>query len=68
MAYLRPALLGKLDAVVGDKLVDIAVLVPFRLRVADQYNHLRMSVSASRRPSHDSSTYAGLPHVGGSVS
>jgi len=31
---------GQFDSVVGYKLVDVAVLVSFRLRVADQYYHL----------------------------
>jgi hypothetical protein len=33
---------GQLDSMVGDKLVDIAVLVSLRLSVAYQYDHLRL--------------------------
>jgi 3-deoxy-D-manno-octulosonate 8-phosphate phosphatase KdsC-like HAD superfamily phosphatase len=36
-------MLGQLHAVVGDELVDVAVLVALGLRMANQYNHLRRS-------------------------
>lgn len=34
-------MLGKLYSVIGNELVDITVLVAFRLRMANQYDHLR---------------------------
>jgi hypothetical protein len=49
--------------VVGYELVDVAVLVPLGLRMADQYDHLEGSASLVRRI--DKVTYAGFPHVGG---
>lgn len=64
MTYLRPAMLCKFDSVVWNELMDITVLIPFRLGMTNQYNHLQISVKASRRLSHDRSTYAGFPHVG----
>lgn len=39
--YLDPAVICELHAVVGDELVDLAVLVAFALGVADQDDHLR---------------------------
>jgi hypothetical protein len=39
-------MLGELYTVIWNELVDIAVLVSFRLGVADQYDHLRMSAGA----------------------
>jgi 3-deoxy-D-manno-octulosonate 8-phosphate phosphatase KdsC-like HAD superfamily phosphatase len=39
--YLDPAVVCELHAVVGDELVDLAVLVAFALGVADQDDHLR---------------------------
>lgn len=38
---LGPAMLGQLYPVIGNKLVDVAVLVSLGLRMADQNNHLR---------------------------
>jgi hypothetical protein len=37
---------GQLHSVVGDELVDVAVLVAFGLRVADQNDHLPVALSA----------------------
>ena len=39
--YPDPAVICELHAVVGDELVDLAVLVAFALGVADQDDHLR---------------------------
>jgi hypothetical protein len=39
--YLDPAIICELHAVVGNELVDLAVLVAFALGVADQDDHLR---------------------------
>lgn len=36
------ALVGELDAMIGDHLVDLAILVPFRLRVPDQDYQLKL--------------------------
>ena len=43
MTYLCPAMLCQLHTVIRNELVNVAVLVPLRLRMANQYNHLRMS-------------------------
>ena len=40
MRHLCPAMLGELDSVVGDELVNISILVAFGLCVPDQYYHL----------------------------
>lgn len=39
---------GQLDAVVGDELVDVAVLVALGLRMADQNDHLGVSSQPRR--------------------
>ena len=53
---------GELDSVIRDELVDVAVLVAFRLCMADQNDHLHLPLAAvlGRRPW----TYTGLTHVG----
>ena len=48
--YLDPAIFCKLDAVVRNKLVDLAVLVAFALGVADQDDHLRGCCLVEFRP------------------
>lgn len=45
---MGPAIVGEFDAVVGDELVDLAVLVAFALSVADHYEEL-CDVSAEWR-------------------
>ena len=47
--YLDPAIFCELDAVVRNKLVDLAVLVAFALGVADEDDHLHGSVNKIRR-------------------
>jgi hypothetical protein len=64
-AYLGDAVRGKLHAVVRDELVDVAVLVALRLRMADHYDHLRRVLAGQRRGLE--SAYAGLPHLDGCV-
>jgi hypothetical protein len=39
-AYLHAAVGGQFDSVVGDELVDVAVLVSFGLGVSDENDHL----------------------------
>ena len=39
--YLSPAMLCQFHPVIGNELVDIAILVSFRLCMADQYDHLQ---------------------------
>lgn len=56
-------MLGQFHSVVGDELVDVAILVSLGLGMADQYDHLR-----SNQPLTlvvlIKWTYAGFPHVG----
>ena len=56
-------MLGELHSVVGNKLVDVAILVSFRLGMANKYNHLsvyQLWLLATKYMS----TYAGFPHLG----
>ena len=39
--YLLPALFCQLDAMIGNHLVDVAILVSFALRMANHNNHLQ---------------------------
>jgi hypothetical protein len=48
--YLDPAIICELHAVVGNELVDLAVLVAFALGVADQDDHLRAFGLVEFRP------------------
>jgi hypothetical protein len=48
--YLDPAIICELHAVVGNELVDLAVLVAFALGVADQDDHLRGCCLVESRP------------------
>jgi hypothetical protein len=62
-AYLGDAVRGQLHAVVGDELVDVAVLVALGLRVADQDDHLD-PLSARPHPRGLHKHTRGFPIVG----
>jgi hypothetical protein len=61
--YLDPAIFCELNTVIRNKLVDLAVLVTFALRVADEDDHLHGSVSGIQRHIFVS-TYARFAHDG----
>jgi len=64
--YLDPAIFCELDAVVRNKLVDLAVLVAFALGVADEDDHLHGSVNGVQRLWRGASvgTHARFAHGG----
>ena len=47
--YLNPAIVRKLDTVVRNELVNLAVLVAFALRMADENDHLHGYVNGILR-------------------
>lgn len=60
--YLDPAIFRKLNTVVRNELVDLAVLVAFTLRVADEYDHLEGMLALDVH-SCIMSTYSRFAHV-----
>ena len=61
--YLNPAIFCELDTMIRNKLVDLAVLVAFALRVADEDDHLHGSVNETQRCT-SVRTYARFTHSG----
>lgn len=61
--YLDPAIFCKLDTMIRNELMDLAVLVALALRVADEDDHLHGCVNeVQRRRSVE--TYARFTHGG----
>ncbi len=60
--YLDPTIFRELNTVVRNELVDLAVLVAFTLRVADEYDHLD-GMLAFDQDSCILSTYSRLAHI-----
>lgn len=59
--YLDPAIFCELDTMIRNKLVDLAVLVAFALRVADEDDHLHGCVNEAQRCT-PVETYARFAH------
>lgn len=59
--YLNPAVVCKLNAVVGNKLVDLAILVALALCMADEDDHLHECVNRARE-GECAGTYARFAH------
>ncbi len=53
LEYLYQTMRGELDSVVGDELMNVAVLVSFRLCMANQDYHLNFVSNVTRSPGHD---------------
>ena len=61
--YLDPAILRKLDAVIRNQLMDLAVLVAFTLCVPDENDHLWGCVNEAQQVT-PVETHARFAHVG----
>jgi hypothetical protein len=49
--YLDPAIIRELDTVIRNELMDLAILVAFALRMADEDDHLHRCVNGAQQAS-----------------